>query len=111
MTEFISSIRTTHLVLIGITVAVLAFALSPRDADEYRSAQLEAQFVSEMRSSGYYPHRGSRLAISSAVSKVFVAYGLNVAPKFSYSAPIIYRAPSRQPTFSEVAELSADFSA
>lgn len=53
MEEFISSVRTTHWMLIATTAAILAFALSPRDADEYHSAQLEAQFVSDFSRSDF----------------------------------------------------------
>jgi len=48
MNEFLTTLRSTHLLLIAVSLALAAFALSPRDAELYHAAQLEAESLTKV---------------------------------------------------------------
>lgn len=113
MEEFLSSVRTVHFILIAATAAIFAFALSPRDADEYYSAQLEALFVSKITDiysiAGPKDPRGRPdTPESKEVKAMFVANGVQVTEDFEYMTPILVATLSESPTFVELARLSND---
>jgi hypothetical protein len=51
--EFLDAIRTTHLLLIVVSAAVLFFALSPRDSELYGLAKAEIDSLQKVQFEGY----------------------------------------------------------
>lgn len=111
--EFISNVRTAHFLLMAITAAILVFALSPRDADEFRSAQLEALFVSELDESIYsnvkVKRAGPADADTMAVKEAFANSGLVLTEDFKYRGPLLLHSMEAPPSFTDLAKQSNDF--
>ncbi len=112
MDNFVSIVRTTHFVLITITLAILAFALSPRDADQYSAAQLEARFLAEQGTSFYDQFdRFDRKQTEDVhyVRDQLKQNGIAVAEQFEYWSPLLELRPKREtPVLSDIADLSTD---
>ncbi|WP_427184888.1 hypothetical protein ACL598_05875 [Bordetella bronchialis] len=113
MDEFISNVRTTHWALIATTATTLAFALAPRDADEYHAARLEAQFVASLSERQLaidpflMPH-GISSPDTIAAKKLFIDHGIEVDDDFQYYAPILSAMEGTRLTFPRLATFSQD---
>lgn len=53
MNEFLSTLRSVHLLLIAVSLALGSFALSPRDSALYHAAQLEAESLTKVKFSDF----------------------------------------------------------
>jgi hypothetical protein len=49
MSEFFSTLRSIHLLLIAVSLALSSFSLSPRDSELYYTAQLEAESLTKVK--------------------------------------------------------------
>lgn len=111
---FFSSVRTAHFILLAIAASILLFALSPRDAEEYASALLEAEFLNEAfpQPHGssifvrYAPDQTETDRASKYVGSLFSDQGIVLANYFRYWGPISEVTLPSRPTFQDIARVS-----
>lgn len=117
MEGFLSSVRTAHFILLAASASILLFALSPRDAEEYESAQLEAEFLNEAfhdnRASLIFRRDAYKLVdtapVTQYVGSLFSSKGIVVASNFRYEGPRSTVVTPSPPTLQDIARISQNY--
>lgn len=96
MNEYITNVRSIHVLLMVLTGAIAAFCVSPQDSMTYLSASYEARFLEELK---YTDFKNKFKGLSELWSKEYASklrgkfaiapYNLDVSKEFKYQSPIL----------------------